>query len=68
VTFLKTYDAAFRGYDAVQYAGEARNEGEEIEGRWTIYGRLSGSFLMIRSGPAPAQRAIRQAERIDRGR
>jgi hypothetical protein len=50
VTFLKTYDGSFRSYDAVQYVGDVRDDGCEIEGRWTIQGNWSGTFLMIRSG------------------
>ncbi len=67
VTFLKTYDGEFRGYDAVQYAGEVRDGGDEIEGRWTVPGSWSGAFLMIRTSPAPAQQAAREVARIGRG-
>ena len=68
VTFLKTYDKAFRGYDAVQYVGEVRNDGEEIAGKWTVPGSWSGAFLMIRSGPAPQARQARTVERAGQDR
>jgi hypothetical protein len=68
VTFLKTYDGAFRHYDAVQYVGEVRNDGEEIEGKWTVPGSWSGAFLMIRSGPAPQAQEARTVERAGQDR
>ncbi len=55
VTFLKTYDASFKHYDSVHYAGEVNADGTEIEGQWTVPGNWSGTFLMIRSsGPGAA--------------
>ncbi len=52
VTFLKTYDALHRGYDAVRYDGALSVDGTEIVGRWTVPGSWSGAFLMIRAGGA----------------
>ena len=49
VTFLKIYHGNFRRYDTVHYAGEVSADGTEIEGRWTIPGNSSGTFLMIRT-------------------
>ena len=52
VTFLKTYLGLRPGYDVVSYAGEVSADGAEIDGRWTIEGKVSGPFLMIRAGDA----------------
>src|SRR5215813_13968286 len=35
VTFLKLYVDAFPAYDGVHYEGEVREDGTEIEGRWS---------------------------------
>jgi hypothetical protein len=64
VTFLKTYDDLPRGYDTVHYAGDANDDGSEIEGRWTVPGNWSGKFLMIRAGGASATQTLEVAERI----
>ncbi len=61
ITFLKLYDGAFDGYDAVQYVGEVSDDGSEILGRWSIAGALSGDFMMIRADNAPLA-ALRAAE------
>jgi hypothetical protein len=50
VTWLKIYDGDFRHYDTVHYAGDISEDGLEIEGRWTVAGHWSGTFLMIRAG------------------
>ncbi len=47
VAFRKTYDGAVRGYCVVDYAGTLNADATEIEGRWTIPGVWSGTFLMI---------------------
>lgn len=49
LTFLKLYDGRPRGYDTVTYQGAINDDASEIEGRWSIPGNWSGSFLMIRS-------------------
>jgi hypothetical protein len=50
VTFIKTYDNAGPDYqNPVAYEGTLSGDATEIEGRWTIRGLLSGTFLMIRS-------------------
>ena len=61
LTFLKLYDGAFDGYDAVQYEGEVSDDGSEILGRWSIVGDASGDFMMIRASSAPLA-ALRAAE------
>ena len=62
VTWLKLYDASYRGYDAVQYGGEINEDGTEILGRWTIHGNWSGRFLMVR---AKANIAARSREAVE---
>ncbi|HEY1934453.1 MAG TPA: hypothetical protein VGG99_20790 [Acetobacteraceae bacterium] len=53
VTFLKIYDGESRRYDSVHYEGAVSVDGTEIEGRWTVPGSWSGTFLMVRSaGPS----------------
>ena len=64
VTFLKTYDEVVGGYDSVQYVGAVSGDGSEIEGRWTIFGRATGSFLMIRSGGSQAAVERRASEKV----
>jgi hypothetical protein len=64
VTFLKTYDGLFAGYDDVSYAGALSADGHEIEGRWTIRPGASGGFLMIRprgASVAVKRRAVARA-------
>ena len=53
LTFVKLYSGAHRYYDSVNYLGAVNEEGTEIEGRWTISGNWSGTFLMIRSAGIP---------------
>lgn len=50
VAFVKTYDPPGFGYGTVSYTGELNGDATEIAGTWTIAGRLSGAFLMIRAG------------------
>src|SRR5437667_10915438 len=38
VTFLKLYADGFPAYDGVHYEGDVREDGTEIEGRWSIRG------------------------------
>ena len=66
VTFLKTYDAAHRGYDAVAYEGEVSADGAEIAGRWVIAGNGSGTFLMIRRPGITEAVTKKVAERVRR--
>jgi hypothetical protein len=55
ITWLKIYDGEFQHYDAVRYAGAISEDGLEIEGRWTVPGHWSGTFLMIRAGGIPQE-------------
>ena len=64
VTFLKLYADGFPAYDGVHYEGEVRADGTEIEGRWSIPGSWSGTFLMVRSGGHKAERRQKLAEPI----
>jgi hypothetical protein len=64
VTFLKLYADGFPTYDGVHYEGEVREDGTEIEGRWSIPGNWSGKFLMIRAGGHAAEQRQKAAERI----
>jgi hypothetical protein len=56
VTFRKTYDGKVPRYHAVNYAGTLNAEATEVEGRWTIPGVWSGTFLMIR--PARKEESV----------
>lgn len=49
VRFTKSYDVADQDYTTVEYEGTLNADGTEIDGRWTIPGNCSGTFLMIRS-------------------
>ncbi len=64
VTLLKTYDGSYRGYDSVRYEGTVNNEGAEIDGRWSVVGVWSGSFLMIRSSGPVIARVRETVERV----
>ena len=51
VSFTKIYDPAHKTHGRpIRYEGALSADGNEIDGRWTILGALSGKFLMIRSG------------------
>jgi hypothetical protein len=65
VSFLKMYDCADEGYDVVRYEGTLDAEGNEIEGRWTVPGIWSGTFLMVRHGGANEELEEEIGERID---
>ena len=49
VRFLKMYDGAIQDYDVVHNEGVVHADGDEIDGRWTVPGIWSGTFLMVRT-------------------
>jgi hypothetical protein len=58
VTFGKTYDGKLPHYHAVDYVGTLNADATEVEGRWTISGVWSGTFLMIR--PARKEESVKR--------
>ena len=64
VTLLKLYNCSLRAYDSVAYEGAINAEGTEIEGRWTVPGNWSGTFLMIRGGEIAATRTRTAKEKV----
>lgn len=48
ISFLKLYDIANYEYDDVQYSGFLSQDGQEINGTWTIEGVWEGTFIMAR--------------------
>jgi hypothetical protein len=63
VTWLKLYDDLDGFHDAVQYEGAVAQGGEEISGRWSIFGNWSGTFLMVRNIGTSARRERRTTAR-----
>jgi hypothetical protein len=57
VRFTKSYDIADADYTIVEYEGTLSSDGTEIDGRWTIPGNCSGTFLMIRSSQTEVARS-----------
>ncbi len=49
VRFTKTYEAGCARFAPVTYNGAVNADATEIDGTWTIKGRMSGPFLMMRS-------------------
>jgi hypothetical protein len=64
VKFLKLYDVVVAGYDNVAYEGQVNAEGTEIDGRWTVPGAWSGTFLMIRAEATATSRRKAARARI----
>ena len=64
VTWIKLYHGNFRLYDSVQYVGDISDDGQEIEGRWTIHGNSGGRFLMVRQSGKDAARKKRVAVKV----
>ena len=58
--WLKIYDGDYRQYDSVRYEGVVSADGQEIEGRWTVPGNWSGTFLMIRGAGVADEVRIRE--------
>ncbi len=68
VSFTKRYDYLPRADYAILYEGNLAPGGDEIEGRWTIPGVWSGSFLMVRARKEEAEEAARIEEKMPSGR
>jgi hypothetical protein len=68
VWFTKVYDYLERAPDPVRYEGTIQAGGDEIEGRWTIPGAWSGTFMMVRSRREEAAEEARVGEAIPAGR
>ena len=47
--FTKSYEPGVARFAPVTYDGALNAEATEIDGTWTIKGRMSGPFLMMRS-------------------
>lgn len=62
VSFTKRYDYLPRADYAILYEGKLAPGGDEIEGRWTIPGVWSGTFLMVRNAGAGQAEEIEVAE------
>ena len=67
VEFAKTYDEISLAHYSIHYAGTVAPDGNEIDGRWTISGPYSGSFLMVRHGEAGAEEEAEAAETVRPG-
>ena len=63
VRFVKIYDQV--DLEAVHYDGRIDPGGDEIEGEWTIPGRWSGTFLMVRGGRGEARAERRRTEKVE---
>ena len=63
VSFTKRYDYLPRADYAILYEGSLAPGGDEIEGRWTIPGVWSGTFLMVRARKEKAEEAARIQEK-----
>ncbi|HEX5185238.1 MAG TPA: hypothetical protein VFW19_19045 [Allosphingosinicella sp.] len=64
VHFVKTYDDLLPAGAPIDYRGTVAEGGDEIEGRWTIAGSWSGTFLMIREGGSKEEAAAPEAAEI----
>ena len=63
VRFVKIYDDLERV--SVHYEGVIQPGGDEIEGRWTIPGDWSGTFLMVRGAKAKQAEERRISEGLE---
>ena len=64
VAFTKRYDYLPRADYAIDYEGVLAPGGDEIEGRWTIPGIWSGTFLMVRGSEAAAAAERQVSEKV----
>ena len=68
VSFTKRYDYLPRADYAILYEGRLAAGDDEIEGRWTIPGVWSGTFMMVRHREAGAEEEVRAEEKLPLGR
>jgi hypothetical protein len=68
VSFTKRYDYLPRADYAILYEGRLAQGGDEIEGRWSIPGIWSGTFLMVRARHEQAAEEVRVEEKVPLGR
>lgn len=64
VAFTKRYDDLRRAYYATAYEGVLAPDGNEIEGRWTVPGIWSGTFLMVRHAGATQAEEKKVSEEV----
>ncbi|MGK9234111.1 hypothetical protein KXS07_17565 [Inquilinus limosus] len=64
VTFLKSYDGTAGWSHSVSYDGRLSADGLEIEGRWSIWGNWSGTFLMVRAEGGKVAAARRRFAKV----
>jgi hypothetical protein len=64
VSFVKFYGGSYRRYDSVCYEGQVSGDGLEIDGRWTVPGSWSGSFLMIRHDKVTTPLAEKATQKV----
>jgi hypothetical protein len=62
IRFVKIYDDLSR--PTPHYEGTVQPGGDEIEGRWTIPGDWSGTFMMIRASGAEEKLTRRVSEKV----
>lgn len=68
VSFTKRYDYLPRADYAIAYEGMLAPGEDEIEGRWTIPGVWSGTFLMVRARRDEAVEEGKVEEKVPTGR
>ena len=66
LVFTKIYDDLEFSTAPVRYDGRIDPGGDEIEGKWTIPGILSGSFLMVRGARADERVEERISEEVEK--
>ena len=66
--FTKIYDDLALAPDIIRYEGTILDGGDEVEGRWTIPGDNSGTFMMMRKRRETAREEQRVKEKVPAGR
>jgi hypothetical protein len=64
VSFTKRYDYLPRAHYALLYDGVLAPGGDEIEGRWSVPGAWSGTFLMVRARGEAVSEAAKVEEKV----